>query len=230
MSIFGYSDTREEYFKIENLFNDNHSILGCDLEINTLLEEDFERYLFKNVKRGRRRANDNQNLIGHLKYERDNMLRKIKVDFHKFIITFLNSKLTQDIKNKFCRFANYCQTDITITTNKKLLNLPISELLIKVKAYKNLNNINERLYNQIKDNKCFIHYFSLTYCDFYKLYLRSREVEKLIEKEGKEIIPTLNTFISNFQRKKPKIPKKNKKNRKMSELYLSLFGNEHCEE
>ena len=158
----------------------------------------------------------------HSRCERDNALRKIKVDFHKFIIKFLNSVYMKGKfkKKKFVRFAGYFQNDVTIRTNKLLLNLPISGLLTKVEAYKNLGDINKKLYDKIKNeqNDENEDYFSWTYEDFYKRYLRSEEVEKLKKKEGVYIQKTLVTFITYFKSKEPR-----KDNSKKSKLYTFLF-------
>lgn len=209
-----YDSENNSYSEDRIIYEEESNII----EINPkIFEEESNK-----KKIGRKRF---RNSNYHSKRERDNILRKIKVDFHKFIIEVLNREYIKGKKKKrkFYRFASYAQNDVTIKTNKLLLNLPISVLLTKVEAYKKLGYINKKLYNKIKKEQCYKNkdYFSLTYSEFYIKYLRSKEVEKLKKKEGDYIQKTLDTFITNFQRKQPKNPQ-NKENSKNNKLYNCL--------
>ncbi len=199
-------------FPFENPFSDSQI---DDYSYQSMSNFPFENQLNENENENELLRKKKRN---HSRYERDNILRKIKVDFHKFIINYLNSVYIKGKfkKKKFVRFAGYFQYDVTIRTNKALLNLPISEILTKVEAYKNLGDINKKLYDKIK-NKQNEDNFSLTYEDFYKIYLRSEEVENLKKKEGDDIQKILDTFISFFKGKEPR-----SKNSKKSKLYTLL--------
>jgi hypothetical protein len=216
-----FFEEKLNYYSENNSYSEDRIFDEEESNINSIVRNFLEEESNKK-KIGRKRF---RNSNYHSKRERDNILRKIKVDFHKYIIKVLNREYTKGKKKKkkFYRFASYAQNDVTIKTNKLLLNLPISVLLTKVEAYKKLGYINKKLYNKIKKEQCSKNkdYFSLTYSEFYTKYLRSKEVEKLKKKEGDYIQKTLDTFITNFQRKQPKISQ-NKKNSKKNELYSRL--------
>lgn len=216
-----FFEEKLNYYSENNSYSEDRIFDEEESNINSIVRNIFEEESNKK-KIGRKRF---RNSNYHSKRERDNILRKIKVDFHKFIIKVLNREYIKGKKKKkkFYRFASYAQNDVTIKTNKLLLNLPISVLLTKVEAYKKLGYINKKLYNKIKKEQCSKNkdYFSLTYSEFYTKYLRSKEVEKLKKKEGDYIQKTLDTFITNFQRKQPKISQ-NKKKSKNNELYSRL--------
>jgi hypothetical protein len=216
-----FFEEKLNYYSENNSYSEDRIFDEEESNINSIVRNFLEEESNKK-KIGRKRF---RNSNYHSKRERDNILRKIKVDFHKYIIKVLNREYTKGKKKKkkFYRFASYAQNDVTIKTNKLLLNLPISVLLTKVEAYKKLGYINKKLYNKIKKEQCSKNkdYFSLTYSEFYTKYLRSKEVEKLKKKEGDYIQKTLDTFITNFQRKQQKISQ-NKKNSKKNELYSRL--------
>jgi hypothetical protein len=216
-----FFEEKLNYYSENNSYSEDRIFDEEESNINSIVRNFLEEESNKK-KIGRKRF---RNSNYHSKRERDNILRKIKVDFHKYIIKVLNREYTKGKKKKkkFYRFASYAQNDVTIKTNKLLLNLPISVLLTKVEAYKKLGYINKKLYNKIKKEQCSKNkdYFSLTYSEFYNKYLRRKEVEKLKKKEGDYIQKTLDTFITNFQRKQPKISQ-NKKNSKKNELYSRL--------
>lgn len=216
-----FFEEKLNYYSENNSYSEDRIFDEEESNINSIVRNIFEEESNKK-KIGRKRF---RNPNYHSKHERDNILRKIKVDFHKFIIKVLNREYIKGKKKKkkFYRFASYAQNDVTIKTNKLLLNLPISVLLTKVEAYKKLGYINKKLYNKIKKEQCSKNkdYFSLTYSEFYTKYLRSKEVEKLKKKEGDYIQKTLDTFITNFQRKQPKISQ-NKKKSENNELYSRL--------
>ena len=181
-----FFEEKLNYYSENNSYSEDRIFDEEESNINSIVRNFLEEESNKK-KIGRKRF---RNSNYHSKRERDNILRKIKVDFHKYIIKVLNREYTKGKKKKkkFYRFASYAQNDVTIKTNKLLLNLPISVLLTKVEAYKKLGYINKKLYNKIKKEQCSKNkdYFSLTYSEFYTKYLRSKEVEKL--KKKREII------------------------------------------
>ena len=54
--------------------------------------------------------------------------------------------------------------DITITTNKRLLNVLFSDILFKIQAYKNLSDYNAKLLNELKSYSIFkiLFFFNLS--------------------------------------------------------------------
>jgi hypothetical protein len=180
-----------------------------------------------NTQKGRRRKNFNSNIPGHFSSERDNQLRSIKVVFHKYMINYLNKKLKKcNITRKFYRFVGIFQEAINIKINKKLLKTPISELLIKIDAYKGLGNKNLLLYNDLKNNNYLKKYFDMTYKELYEKFIKSNDAKLLIKKKGNKIIKTIVTFISNYQNK-------DSRNEilinEMRDFYIQLFGKNEFE-
>ena len=118
-----FFEEKLNYYSENNSYSEDRIFDEEESNINSIvrnfLEEESNK---KNI--GRKRF---RNPNYHSKRERDNILRKIKVDFHKYIIKVLNREYTKGKKKKkkFYRFASYAQNDVTIKTNKLLLNLPI---------------------------------------------------------------------------------------------------------
>ena len=181
------------------------------------------------------KKNNQNELSNHTSKHRDNVLKKIKVHFHKYIISWLNRKLLKKkIRLKFSNFFQDFQNEITISTNRLLLNLKLSQILVKIITCKGNGppNKNEIVYNQIKDEKDLKEIFSLTYKELYLQFLNSKEAQNLIDKERKknnDIRKTLKNFIDNFSKKQPKIPKKYKnqiiQKSKTNSTFEMLFGN-----
>lgn len=207
-----------------------------DDEISTINEEQNLEKIILNVfnlktniksnelKKGRRKKNVKLNIPGHLKEERDNQLKTIKVYFHRFIIKFLNKELEKlKIKKKFYRFVKIFQEAICIKINQKLLQMPLSEILMKVNAYKKVGNRNLLLYNDLKDNIYLKKYFDMTYQELYEKFMKSEDLQLLIKNKGIKIKKTINNFISYYQNKKPKIIL----DENMQKFYIKLFGNEN---
>lgn len=212
-----------------SIFNEKENIDIIILNIFSCGEKSIlkEKKRLKNIKvnRGRRKKNYNLNIPGHLNTERDNQLKAIKVCFHKFIIKYLNKKLKKfNIKKKkFYRFVKTFQEAINIKINRKLLKTPVSEILMKIDAYKNLGNKNLLLYNELKNNKNLKKYFDMTYQELYEKFKKSDDVELLIKKKGNQIKRTIDSFISNYQSK----DSKDILNDEVRDLYFKLFGQEN---
>ena len=115
-------------------------------------------------------------------------------DIKKYNIDMLK-QFSNIIPLRFEKCKNY--------TNEKM---KLQCILAGILIYKNLGDINKKLYDKIKNeqNEENEDYFSWTYEEFYKLYLRSEEVEKLKKKEGDYIQKTLVTFITYFKSKEPR--------------------------
>jgi hypothetical protein len=186
-------------------------------------------------KRGRKPKIDDENSKKHSNDYRDNIVYKIKSHFHSFIIKYLNLILSiAGVEGEFSNFYGKFQKDITRTTNSKLLDLPISEILKNIPNTKKKKNsfLNEKLYESVKDNLTLKPLFSLTYKEFYLKYISQKPDEvisnnknienseylKKTDIDKKKLGKVLKTFITNFD----SIPKKPKKE---SEIYKILFNN-----
>lgn len=249
--IMLYNNINKNGFYENNKFNislndeinnssDIFSLSNVDCFINddmtnfsSLNIQDFESWnnidnnLFNYSKKKGRKTNIekkfNDDEEAHSSKERDNLLKKIKTNFHKFIIEYINSVLKKkNINIKFTRFIRYFQSDISIMTNKKLLDVEISTILKKIPSAKNQKDKNKKLYEKIKDDKNINYLFHMTYVDYYIIFLRSNFAKQLINKEkNNNIEKVMITFIEYFRRKKPKIQQKYKDFR--SEVYKILF-------
>ena len=177
-------------------------------------------------KRGRKKEKNNilnENDRTHSSRERDNLLKKIKTHFHKFIKNFMNLRIArQNINIEFTKFEKSFQNDITIKTNRMLLDMKMSQILIKIPSCNNQNEKNKIAYLKIKDNERINYLFSMTYVDYYILFLDSKEAKELIKKEKhNDIEKVMFTFINFYRRKKPKIQEKYKNYR--TKLFKLLF-------
>ena len=244
----------ENSFIVENLENDKiyfEKLIDGEITSSNseqkiddfLIEELCKNHFLSKKKTGRKVeiTKNNKNSLIHTKNYRDNQLNSIKTSFHKFIISYLNYTVKKFLKNfreNFLFFDGRFQKDITRKTNSKLLDLKISEILLKVKNNrKNKNtNKNKEIYLLLKQNPLLDDIFSKTYSDFYILYTSSKEslnilntnienYEDLIKKKGKEIIPTLETFLYNFKLN-PKYSNYHDKTNK-SFYYKILFENDN---
>ena len=101
--------------------------------------------------------------------------------------------------------------------------MPLSEILMKVNAYKKVGNRNLLLYNDLKDNIYLKKYFDMTYQELYEKFMKSEDLQLLIKNKGIKIKKTINNFISYYQNKKPKIIL----DENMQKFYIKLFGNEN---
>ena len=173
-------------------------------------------------KRGRRSKNKNKKERIHNKYNRDNIVCKIKVIYHNFIINKLNQKLNElKINESFKEFAGFFQNDITIRTNYKLMNLQISDILVKIECSRNQGFLNKIVYERVCNYKEMQILFSKTYKEFYEEYfLKSKEVKSFIRNEGNYVKCVLDSLFKNFE-KKPKNQKKK------SKLYNVLFTDDN---
>ena len=72
----------------------------------------------------------------HTKYNQDNIKRKIKTHFHAFIIAYLNVEIKNDSSfpshYRFKKMESKITQDIQITNNKKLLEMPLKEIIANV--------------------------------------------------------------------------------------------------
>ncbi len=229
---FNEFGNNEEYPYFNQMIQKNEEDPTCINSSRAENEDCNERKLGKKL--GRKKKNNQNELSNHTSKQRDNVLKKIKVHFHKYIISRLNRKLLKKkIKLKFSNFFQDFQNDITISTNRLLLKVKLSQILVKIITCKGNGppNKNEIIYYQVKDEKDLKELFSLTYKELYLQFLNSKEAQNLIDKERKknnDIRKTLKNFIENFSKKQPKIPEKYKnqiiQKKQRNSTFEMLFG------
>ena len=136
-------------------------------------------YIGKNIKRKR----------GSM---RDNISKKIKVNFFKNIIASLNWKLRKKNINKdFQRLDQNCITDVTKTYNKYLFEKTLKEIIKekpKVKDKENAKKKEDKWRQNIKlieelegsGDEDFKHIFEMNMEELFNEYLDSKEFEESI--------------------------------------------------
>jgi hypothetical protein len=148
----------------------------------------------------------------HDKFSNDNIKRRIKALYNKYIITLLNSIVKRKYKKarmKFLKMNIRITKDIGIKYNQILLNKAIKDIIINVSnKYQNKeNNINViKFIKKQKDNEEILNILNMSYKDLYtEYYLKSTKnntlensfeshKEKLLSLNGKEY---LDKFIEN---------------------------------
>ena len=170
----------------------------------------------------------------HDKFYNDNIRRKIKSLYHKYIINLLNNLIKQKlkrIKKKFVKMNIIITKDVSIEYNRNLLNKSIKDIIVDVsKKYSN-KDINKNVIKFIeaqKNNEEIIKILNMTYEDlFTNYYLKSNKndisnnsfeahKEILLKKYGEKY---LSLFIQNTENfKEFFINGKNRKSRKAEEV------------
>ena len=192
---------------------------------------------FITKKRGRINKNSViNNITGriHNKYCNDNVRRKIKTLYHKYIIQLLNDlikKKYDNIRMKFVKMDIRITKDVGIEYNRYLLEKKIKDIIITVsKKYQNKDNNIKciRLIELQKDNEEILNILNMTYKDlFINYYLKSNKnntkdnsyelhKENILSLYGKEYldiyIKNTENFIEFFMHGK------NRKSRKVLEV------------
>ena len=194
---------------------------------------------FLNNKKGRR--NKNHKILKskkkrniHDKFSNDNIKRRIKALYNKYIIALLNNLVRKKYKKckiKFLKMNIRVTKDIGIQYNKNLLNQPIKDIIINVSnKYPNKEN-NKNLIKFIenqKNNEEILNILNMSYKEFYtNYYLKSKkndssensfesDKERLLILYGKQyldkFIENAEHFIEFF------FNSKNRKSRKFEEI------------
>ena len=207
------------------------------IEKREIKENTYIKFLIK--KRGRMnkghkilKSEEKENIND--KFKNDNIKRKIKTLYNKYIITLLNNMMRKKYKNfrmKFLKMNIRITKDIGIKYNKNLLNQTIKDIIINVSnKYKNQEN-NKNLIKFIenqKDNEGILNILNMTYKELYtEYYLKSTKInssensfeshkEKLLLLHGKEY---LDKFIENAEHfVEFFVNSKNRKSRKIQEI------------
>ena len=206
-------------------------------ETNKIKENVNYKFIIK--KRGRKNKfnkilNTEEKSNVHDKFSNDNIKRRIKSLYNKYIITLLNNivrKKYKKCKMKFLKMNIRVAKDIGIKYNKNLLNQTIKDIIINVSnKYKNEDN-NKNLIKFIENqnnNEEIYNILNMTYKDLYiNYYLRSTKnnssensfeshKEKLLILHGKEY---LDRFIENAEHfVEFFMNSKNRKSRKLEEI------------
>ena len=163
--------------------------------------------------RKRRRENDNDNKKEHNKFSEDNIRRKIKSLFFKYIFIFINEKIKYMYNNdigkgifkKELRTINQSQTsNATIGFNEKLLNKKLEdicsvEITKKFTTYQsNQNNLVIKSLKKDEDEnkrEYFTKLFDLTFIDCLKHF---RGDIKISELEGFTLFDNLEEIKSEY--------------------------------
>ena len=151
----------------------------------------------------------------HGKFCDDNIRRKIKACFHKYMINFLNNLMQINFRNntlKFLKMNIRITKDVGIEYNRNLLDKSIKDIILNVSnKYKNKENQNKNCIEYIKkqkNNEEILKILNTKYKDLYSYYyLKSNKKdilnnsfeehkEKLLKKYGKEY---LSLFVKNAE-------------------------------
>ena len=151
----------------------------------------------------------------HGKFCDDNIRRKIKACFHKYMINFLNNLMQINFRNntlKFLKMNIRITKDVGIGYNRNLLDKSIKDIILNVSnKYKNKENHNKNCIEYIKkqkNNEEILKILNTKYKDLYSdYYLKSNKKdilnnsfeehkEKLLKKYGKEY---LSLFVKNAE-------------------------------
>ena len=122
----------------------------------------------------------------HNRFSNDNVKRKLKALFHKYIINLLNYLIQKRFKNtkmKFVYLNSKITKDIGIEFNRSLLNQKIKDIIVNVSKKYNDKEHNKKCIKYIEsqnDNEEIIKILNMTYKDLYEqYYLNSNENNSL---------------------------------------------------
>ena len=205
-------------------------------------------YKFKTSKRGRKNTdNDNkqkeENIINilfkkkvvHNKFCNDNVRRRIKALFNKYIITLLNNLMKRKYKKSKLHFVKMeinVTKDIGIEYNRVLLETTIKEIITKVSnKYQNADNNKNwiKFIDAQEENEDILNILNTTYKDlFTDWYLKSTKEnsldnsfeahkENILLSDGKDyldiFVKNAENFVEFFTKGKKRKSRKIKENR-----------------
>ena len=216
-------------------------------QCNLKTELKSKNELFITSKRGRKNKNieksvekinkaiiSSKNKVEHNKFCNDNVRRRIKALYNKYIITFLNNLMKTKFEHNKLHFVKMnirITKDIGIEYNRNLLNKTIKEIISSVsKKYQNSENNKNciRFIEEQNDNEDILNILNMTYRDlFTDYYLKSTKentLENSFEAHKEFILSTdgklyLEIFIKNAENfVEFYIKSKNRKSRKIEEI------------
>lgn len=123
-------DNKKKDIKI---INDTNNINKVDINIDNKDTDDLNK-----KKRGRRAVNDNR-VVVHTKYKEDNMMRKIKTYFMKFLFVQLNKSLKFTYR-KFKEIIKDVHVNLNVDFNIELMNMTIKQIIEKYPLNKRFNS------------------------------------------------------------------------------------------
>jgi hypothetical protein len=216
-------------------------------QCNLKTELKSKNELFITSKRGRKNKNieksvekinkaiiSSKNKVEHNKFCNDNVRRRIKALYNKYIITLLNNLMKTKFEHNKLHFVKMnirITKDIGIEYNRNLLNKTIKEIISSVsKKYQNSENNKNciRFIEEQNDNEDILNILNMTYRDlFTDYYLKSTKentLENSFEAHKEFILSTdgklyLEIFIKNAENfVEFYIKSKNRKSRKIEEI------------
>ena len=126
-------------------------------------------------KKGREKKKASKKI--HSRYNCDNIKSKIKTHFHSFIIGYLNKiAKEQNLKIHFKKIGTKITKNITISYNKKLLEMKIKDIIKEVSNRYFDQTSNTKIIESIENSNNIINeYLNMTYMKMYQdLYLSSK--------------------------------------------------------
>ena len=217
--IFELQQDKNNQSLEKTLIHELPSYANCKSLVTEMADKKEEKGLkFIITKRGRKnksqeiKKSERKNV--HNKFSNDNIKRRIKASFNKYIIKLLNKLVKEKYKKariKFLKMNIKITKDISIEYNRHLLNKYIKEIIVNMSnKYKNQKNnkICIKFIENKKDNEEIINILNMTYEQLYTNYFlkstknNSQEYsyeavkEKLLKLNGKKY---LDKFIENAE-------------------------------
>ena len=217
--IFELQQDKNNQSLEKTLIHELPSYANCKSLVREMADKKKEKRLkFIITKRGRKNKSqeikkpERKNV--HNKFSNDNIKRRIKASFNKYIIKLLNKLVKEKYKKariKFLKMNIKITKDISIEYNRHLLNKYIKEIIVKMSnKYKNQENNKNciKFIENKKDNEKIINILNMTYEQLYTNYFlkstknNSQEYsyeavkEKLLKLNGKKY---LDKFVENAE-------------------------------
>ena len=217
--IFELQQDKNNQSLEKTLIHELPSYANCKSLVREMADKKEEKRLkFIITKRGRKNKSqeikkpERKNV--HNKFSNDNIKRRIKASFNKYIIKLLNKLVKEKYKKariKFLKMNIKITKDISIEYNRHLLNKYIKEIIVKMSnKYKNQENNKNciKFIENKKDNEKIINILNMTYEQLYTNYFlkstknNSQEYsyeavkEKLLKLNGKKY---LDKFVENAE-------------------------------
>ena len=217
--IFELQQDKNNQSLEKTLIHELPSYANCKSLVTEMADKKEEKRLkFIITKRGRKNKSqeikkpERKNV--HNKFSNDNIKRRIKASFNKYIIKLLNKLVKEKYKKariKFLKMNIKITKDISIEYNRHLLNKYIKEIIVKMSnKYKNQENNKNciKFIENKKDNEKIINILNMTYEQLYTNYFlkstknNSQEYsyeavkEKLLKLNGKKY---LDKFVENAE-------------------------------
>ena len=188
--------------KIQEVVSDNRTVSDSNDK-----SEDSNQNEFLQKKIGRKpksiAVKNEEN--SHSKYAFDNILRKIKVMFHQFIVSFLNGCIQKELVNPqqhlIKKLDGRKTQNITLTHNKELLFSSVRDCLVMFMSEKYKNITKEENKKNIEflsnENPSIKAVLEMKYIDAYQKLFVNADIQCIEEKYHSILTmsPTLNTIV-----------------------------------